>query len=149
MKNKLIQFFVFVTFFIQYNLVSAQSPIGKWKLVSEILENQDGTKKDMKLEMQKFKPCLANFTYEYTSGGQLITSVPPGCMAANLVPISTWKLTNHKIIFNQKEGKKIITTIYEVTFPGDQMVFSYEYSPAENKILHSKSKKLTITYKRA
>jgi hypothetical protein len=143
----------FVNLAILFLLSSFASPVqtivGVWKRTGNILIMEDGTKKDMQKSLLKAMPCQAEIKYVFTAGGEQYSESPKGCGASDDMSHATYKLSGKILTLTPKKELGIpFNPVYNVEFNGDQLILSHEYTESERSALHSKAKKIIITYQK-
>lgn len=106
----------------------AQSPIGKWKLVSYIT-TYDGTTFDSHKALLKTRPCAAKIFYEINANGTYrLNASQSGCDASyvkiqeKLHSEEVWTLNGNLITIGHKKAPKVGHT-YTVSFKGNTMIW--------------------------
>jgi len=148
-KNTLLLFLLLIC----ASITKSQSVVGAWKTVSNVLEESNGTKKDMLAMQLKLGPCMAQLQTVFEANGKQVTKSPAACgpIDYNKLPPSTWKMQGNTIsITNTSLPTPLGTTAtYKVEFSGNKAVFTHDYSDEERKKLRSKNvKRVVITYER-
>src|SRR5882724_2303416 len=92
----------------------SQSIVGAWKKTATILENSDGSSRDLQKLMTKSKPCLADIQYIFQADGKQLTHPPKGCDIPGLEETADWKVSGNTISVNGRQGKglPVITATY-------------------------------------
>ena len=140
-----------VTFLLLAGLSSrSQSIIGSWKKTATVLENSDGSSRDLQKLMTKSRPCLADVQYIFQADGKQLTHLPKGCDLPGLEQTADWKVSGNTIGVTGRKGNglPVVTATYTMTFSGNTVLFTHVYSAQEKAALHSKAAKLIITYQR-
>jgi hypothetical protein len=134
------------------NLLSAQSMVGAWRTISNVIEDLDGTKSDIVPKQTKMYPCIADLQTIFDANGkQYFKSPKNDCDEFVKLPGSTWKMNGKTLsLTNTKVPTPLGTTsTFTVDFIGDKAILTKEYSADERaKMYKSKAKKITITYQR-
>jgi len=148
MKKKLL---ITLFFIATANFLFAQSIVGAWKTLSNVMENSDNKKTDMLSMQLKMWPCMAQLQTIFQADGKQIMKSPARCgpMDYNKLSASSWKMTGNEIsITNTSMPTPLgVTATYKVEFSGNKAIFTHEYSDDERKKLHTpKTKKVIITY---
>lgn len=137
---------------ISANVLTAQSIIGAWKTISNVIEDLDGTKSDIVPKQIKMYPCIAELQTIFDANGkQYFKSPKNDCDEFVKLPGSTWKMNGKTIsLTNTKVPTPLGTTsTFTVDFVGNKAILTKEYSAEERaKMYKSKAKKITITYQR-
>ena len=148
MKN----FLVITLFFIATtNFLYAQSIVGAWKTLSNVIENSDNKKTDILSMQLKMWPCMAQLQTIFQADGKQITKSPSRCgpIDYNKLPASSFKINGNEIsITNTSMPSPLgVTATYKVEFSGNKIILTHEYTDNERKKLHTpKAKKAIITY---
>ena len=146
------KFLLITLFFIAtVNFLYAQSVVGAWKTLSNVIENSDNKKTDMFSMQLKMWPCMAELQTIFEADGKQIMKSPGKCgpMDYNKLSASSWKMNGNEIsITNASTPSPLgITATYKVEFIGNKVTFTHEYTDSERKKLHTlKAKKVIITY---
>lgn len=113
---------LFITF------AKAQSPVGKWKVVSHIIIF-DGKKMDMHAALLKQRPCAANVYYEINADGTYrLNTAASGCdesyrkIQEKLWSKTKWKLDGNK--FTTSATNFEVGQSYTVVFKANQLVMT-------------------------
>lgn len=134
-------------------IVDAQTIVGAWKTISNVMVNTDGSKKDL-TEMQfKHWPCMANLQTIFEANGKqyLKSEQKCGSVDYNQLPASTWKMNGNTISITNTDVPTPLgnTSVYKVAFLDKTAIFTHVYTPEEQSKLHNKKvKELVITYHR-
>lgn len=148
MKKSLL---ITLLFIVTANLLSAQSIVGAWKTLSNVMENSDSKKTDMLSMQLKMWPCMAQLQTIFQADGKQIMKSPVKCgpMDYNKLSASSWKMNGNEIsITNTSMPSPLgVTASYKLEFIGNKVIFTHEYTDDERKKLHTpKAKKVIITY---
>ncbi len=112
---------MFFVFLLALCSVQAQnSVLGKWKRVSSIVINADGSKTDLQADMVKAYPCVVNMVYEFVAGGTITADVS-GCNAEFR---KMMERTHAKMLWIQK-GNKITTSTKDGSIPASESTLSF------------------------
>jgi hypothetical protein len=138
---------------ISVNILTAQSIVGTWKTISNVIEDLDGSKSDMVTMQLKHWPCMADLHTIFDANGKQFMKSPKNCgpIDYNKFGASTWKMNGNTISITNKEMPNPlgITSTYTVSLAGNKAILTHEYSAEEKNKLHSsKIKKVIITYQR-
>ncbi|GAB2826299.1 hypothetical protein [Ferruginibacter profundus] len=127
-----------------------QSITGTWKRTSTILEYADGKKEDLQKSMQSGLPCTAGTKYFFKADGTHYTQSPAGCEMVDKMSKATWKQNGSTLIVVTASDIKLKTggTAYTLSFSGNTVTMIHVYTEAENKVTHTKTKKITIVYQK-
>ncbi len=127
-----------------------QSVVGTWKRTATTLVYLSGKKEDLQKTMQANLPCLVNTKYYFKADGTHITQSTKGCETIDAMSTATWKQTGNVLTMTTKQEakQKAPGTAYTVSFNGNTMVLSHEYTDAENKVSSTKVKRIVIVYQR-
>lgn len=121
MKKSIILLAVIIT----AKIVAAQSPTGKWKMLSHI-SSYDGQTFDSHKALLTQRPCAAKIIYEFNADGTYrLDASQSGCdesykkIQEKLWSKSTWKVNGNTLFIGGKEG---IGHTYTVTFSSNKMI---------------------------
>ena len=132
----------------------AQDIVGRWKTISNIAENTDGSSKDLRLMQLKLWPCMADIETVFEAGGKQYTKSEKKCgmIDYNKLGNATWKMNGNIISITADAAMSNplgSTATYVVTAVNNTAIFTHVYTAAEKIALHNtKIKKVTITYKK-
>ena len=130
-------------------VASSQTIVGTWKRTGNILIMDDGSKKDMQKTLLKAMPCQAGIKYFFTAAGKNYTESPKGCGAGDEMSRATYKLSGSNLTLTpEKDMGMPFNSIYTIEFTGDLMTLSHIYTESEKSTLHTKAKKIIITYQK-
>jgi hypothetical protein len=106
--------------------ISAQSPVGKWRVVSEINSFQGQTFDSHKALLQQ-RPCAAKIYYEINPDGTFRLNASQSSCDANYVNIqqklnseSVWTLAGNKITIGHRKAPTVGQT-YTIKITGNKM----------------------------
>ncbi len=121
-----------------------QSIVGRWKRTAMILEKTDGKTDDLQKTMEGVFPCMSQIEYVFESNGTQTMKIPKDC---NKIPNETayWKMNGTQIEMQQDMDGKKISTSYKLTFIGQQMIMTHDYTPQEQSL---SSKRIIVKYQR-
>ncbi len=148
MKSKLLITLLFISI---TNFLFAQSIVGAWKTLSNVIENNDNKQTDILSMQLKMWPCMAQLQTIFEANKTQIMKSPTRCgpIDFNKLSASSWKMNGNEIsITNTSMPSPLgVTAIYKVEFSGNKVIFTHEYTDSERKKLHTpKAKKAIITY---
>lgn len=132
---------------------SAQSVVGSWKTVSNVLEDNTGKKKDLMAMQLKLYPCMAQLQTIFEANGKQIMKSPAKCgpFDYSKLAASEWKMNGNVISISNASLPTPLgnTATYKVEFQVNKAVFTHDYTDAERTKLHSPTaKRVIITYQR-
>lgn len=125
----------------------AQSIVGSWKCLSNVLVNADGSMQDMNLTIFKEYPCAANMQYIFDANGTHYVKATKDCQMIAAMSNARWSASGNTIIVTTK-APIILATTYTLSYIGNTVVFTHVYTPAEKALLKIKTKKIIITYQK-
>lgn len=109
-------------------IVKAQSPVGKWKMVSHISEYA-GEKMDSHAALLTQRPCAAKIVYEINADATYrLNAATSGCdekyinIQQKLYSKTKWKLESNKIMISATNFA--VGQSYIVAFSGNQMIWT-------------------------
>jgi hypothetical protein len=107
--------------------VNAQSPVGKWKVLTHTVE-MEGSKIDMHAALLQRRPCAAKVVYEINADASYrLNASASGCdesyvsMQEKLYSKTQWRLTGNQIMISATNFE--IGQTYSVSFSGDKMTW--------------------------
>jgi len=136
--------------------VDAQSIVGRWKRISNVVEKADGSQQDLDQMMKKYSPCITELVYTFVPDGTLLTDLS-ACDADRRKAIeSTVVAANKKSRWSQS-GSKVTTTmtdnsisasVHIVRFSGNTMTWQFNFADNPNVPNPTKARTMTIVYQR-
>jgi hypothetical protein len=151
MKAKLL----ICTFLIAYlnHTALAQSIVGTWKRTSTVLVDKDNVSTDLQQMMTERMPCASRVTYTFLASGLQKTSIPKDCekamaaMAA-MYADAKYELKGNKLKVFSPQKELFPDAVYDVSFQGNTMTWTYDYTanPATPNPTHAK--KITIIHQK-
>jgi hypothetical protein len=118
------------TFLLLFSLATmqAQSPVGKWKMISHISE-YEGQKFDSHKAFVSTRPCASKIFYEInTDKTYRLNAKNSGCdesykkIQEKLYSESVWTLTGNKITIGHKKAPTVGQT-YIVSYQANKMIW--------------------------
>jgi hypothetical protein len=109
-----------------------------------VLEYTNGKTDDLQKMMATSFPCSLNIKYVFEPSGKHFMILPKDCISIPNVE-ANWKVSGNQLIINQKTGKEMLNTIYELTFSGNIMTMTHNYTEAEKA---SKTKRIILKYEK-
>lgn len=109
-------------------LISAQSPIGKWKMLSHTTLF-DGETMDSHAALVSVRPCAKNIVYEFTVEGKASLNAT-GCeekyksMQEKLWSKTQWKADSNSITTSNTNFA--VGNTYQLSFAGNKMIWKRE-----------------------
>jgi hypothetical protein len=147
--------FLFILLTMQFfTVIQAQDIVGRWRTVSNIVENTDGSSKDLRLMQLKLWPCMADIETVFEAGGRQYTKSEKKCgkVDYNKLGNATWKMNGNTISITADAAMPNplgSTATYIIAVANNTATFTHVYTSAEKTALHNtKIKKVTITYKK-
>jgi hypothetical protein len=134
--------------------IQAQDIVGRWKTISNIVENTDGSSKDLRLMQLKRWPCMADIETVFEAGGKQYTKSEKKCgmVDYNKLGNAVWKMTGNTISITADASMPNPlgnTATYIVVVANNTATFTHIYTAVEKIALHNtKIKKVIITYKK-
>lgn len=108
--------------------LNAQSPVGKWKMISHISE-YEGQKFDSHKGLISTRPCASKIFYEInTDKTYRLNAKNSGCdesykkIQEKLYSESVWTLTGNKILIGHKKAPTVGQT-YIISYSGNKMIW--------------------------
>ncbi len=109
-------------------ICTAQNPMGKWKVISEVNE-YDGQKFDSHKALLQQRPCAAKIFYEInTDGTYRLNAASSDCdekykkIQEKLHSESVWTVTGNKITIGHKKAPTVGQT-YTFTISANKMIW--------------------------
>ncbi|MFC4261876.1 hypothetical protein ACFOWM_03220 [Ferruginibacter yonginensis] len=125
----------------------AQTIVGKWKCIGNQLINDNNKITDLQKQLEATMPCAANTIYIFEANGKQYTQSTSECKAIDAVGAVNWSISGNTI-YIRKGTSKNFETSYTLLFQGNKVVFTHDYTDAEKKKLHIKTKRIIITYQK-
>jgi len=125
-----------VTFLLLAGLSSrSQSIVGSWKKTATVLENSDGSSRDLQKFMTKSRPCLADVQYISRRTASSLPTSPRAatCRAWNRLPTGRSSGNTITVTGRKGNGLPVVTAIYTMTFSGNTVLFTHVYSEQEKR----------------
>lgn len=120
--------FLFLLTFSMVFLSQAQSPVGKWKIISHTIVF-DGQKMDMHAALLSQRPCAAKIVYEINANGVYrLNAASSGCdesyrkIQEKLYSKTKWKLEGNKLSVSATNFA--VSQSYTVVFSGNRMTWT-------------------------
>lgn len=109
---------------------NCQNIVGTWKRTSMILENTNGKMDDIQKSLLAEMPCIGEIKYVFESNGNHNMILSKGCEG---IPntIATWKMSGDTFSIAQKLRNEVISTTYELSFSGNIMTMTHNYTAAD------------------
>jgi hypothetical protein len=123
-----------------------QNVVGSWKRVSSVMEYADGKADDLQKNMSRVYPCSKDIKYVFEKTGKHFMILPKGCEDIPNIP-ADWKMVGNQFNISQKAGKESMSTSYELSFSGNTMTMSHNYTDAE-QVSKVKIKRIVLKYER-
>ncbi|NOT91076.1 lipocalin-like domain-containing protein [Ferruginibacter sp.] len=118
----------FLVAMLAINICTAQSPVGKWKVVSHVSEFQ-GKKFDSHKALLQQRPCVAKVFYEInTDGTYRLNAAASGCedrynkIQEKLHSEEVWNVKGNIITIGNKKAPTVGQT-YTFTVSGNKMTW--------------------------
>lgn len=118
---------LFVLLFTASIAVQAQSPVGKWKVISHTMD-MNGKKVDMHAALLQSKPCVAKVVYEINADGTYrLNASASGCdksyidMQEKMNSKTEWRLAGD--LFTTSATKFAVGQTYQISFSGNNMTW--------------------------
>ncbi len=137
-----------------YTAIQAQDIVGRWKTISNIVENMDGSTRDLRVTQLKLWPCTADIETVFEAGGKQYTKSDKKCGGIDYDKLgnATWKMNGNTISITADAAMANPLgnmSTYTVAVAGNTATFTHVYTAAEKTVLrNTKMKKVIITYKK-
>ncbi len=126
----------------------AQSIVGSWKCLSNVLVNADGSKQDLWKNITSAFACAADMQYVFDANGTHYIKADKKCAIIAKMGNATWSQSGKIITLTSTADKKATATTYTPVFAGNILTLTHTYTPAEKKQLGIKTEKIILTYQR-
>ena len=123
---------------------NCQSIVGTWKRTAAVLEHTDGKTDDMQKNLIAGMPCIADIKYVFESNGKHSLILPASCEGMPSTD-ATWKMTGNVVSVTQKLGDVVVNSSYQLSFAGNTMTMTHDYTAAEKM---SDMKKIVLKYQK-
>jgi hypothetical protein len=142
-KNSLI-----IGFFFLVAAAHAQSIVGSWKCLSNVLVNADGTKQDLWKNITEAFACATDMQYVFDANGKHYIKAEKKCAIIAKMGNATWVQSGKIITLTSTTDKIATSTTYTPVFTGNILTLTHIYTPAEKQKLGIKIEKIILTYQR-
>jgi hypothetical protein len=136
-----------ISFFFLITATDAQSIVGSWKCLSNVLVNADGTKQDLWKNITEAFACATDMQYVFDANGTHYVKASKDCQMITTMSNATWSISENTITVTTKVPIVLATT-YTLSYIGNSVIFTHVYTPAEKALLKIKTKKIIITYQK-
>jgi Lipocalin-like domain len=113
--------------FCAINLCNAQSPVGKWKMISHV-SNYEGQMFDSHSALLSQRPCAAKIVYEVNADATFrLNASQSGCdekyvnIQQKLYSKTQWKVEGNKITTSATNF--VVGQTYTLSFSGNKMIW--------------------------
>jgi Domain of unknown function (DUF5004) len=137
-----------ILFFVVIPSIPAQSIVGSWKCLSNVLVNADGTKQDLWKNITEAFACAADMQYVFDANGTHYIKADAACANIAKIGTATWKVKDKIITLTTKDTKNTISTTYMLGFAGKVLTLTHIYTAEEKVQLNIQTQKIVIIYQK-
>ncbi len=127
--------------------IQAQSIVGSWKCISNVLVNADGSKQDLWKTIVKSFACAADMKYVFDANGRHYVKAAKDCEAIAAISNAAWSVSGSTITLTT-QLPTVTTTTYTLSFVNGSAVLTHIYTPGEKASLKITTNRITITYQK-
>jgi hypothetical protein len=137
-----------ISLFYLVTYTNAQSIVGSWKCLSNVLVNADGSKQDLWKNITEAFACAADMQYVFDANGTHYIKADKKCAVIAKMGNATWSQSGKIITLTSTADKKATATTYTPAFTGNILTLTHIYTPAEKQTLGIKTEKIILTYQK-
>ncbi len=126
----------------------AQSIVGSWKCLSNVLVNADGTKQDLWKNITEAFACSTDMQYVFDANGKHYIKADKKCAIIAKMCNASWSQTGKIITLTSTADKEATSTTYEPEFAGNILTLTHTYTSVEKQKLGIKTQKIILTYQK-
>jgi hypothetical protein len=126
----------------------AQSIVGSWKCLSNLLVNADGTKQDLWENITEAFACATDMQYVFDANGKHYIKADKKCAIIAKMGSATWSQSGKIITLTSTADKQATSTTYVPEFAGNILTLTHTYTAEEKQKLGIKTQKIILTYQK-
>jgi hypothetical protein len=142
-KSSLIISLLFLAAF-----TNAQSIVGSWKCLSNVIVNTDGSRQDVWKNIAEAFSCAADMQYVFEANGKHYIKADKKCEIIAKMGAATWSQTGKIITLISTADKQATSTAYVSEFAGNTLTLTHTYTAGEKRKSGSNAQKIVITYQK-
>jgi hypothetical protein len=128
--------------------MQAQTIVGKWKCLSNVLVNADGTKQDLWKNITEAFACATDMQYVFDANGTHYIKADKKCTIIAKMGNAAWSISGKIITLTSTSDKQATSTTYVPVFAGNILTLTHTYTAEEKRKLGIKTQKIIITYQK-
>ena len=128
--------------------MQAQSIVGKWKCLSNVIVNADGTKQDLWKNITSAFACATDMQYVFEANGKHYIKADAACATIAKIGSATWSQSGKIITLTSTADKQATSTTYVPEFAGNILMLTHIYTAEEKQKLGIKTQKIILTYQK-
>jgi Lipocalin-like domain len=137
-----------ISFFFLVASTHAQSIVGSWKCLSNVLVNADGSKQDLWKNITNAFACATDMQYVFDANGTHYIKADKKCAIIAKMGNATWSQSGKVITLTSTADKKATATTYIPVLAGNTLTLTHIYTPTEKKQLGITTEKIILTYQK-
>ncbi len=137
-----------IGFFFLVATADAQSIVGSWKCLSNVLVNANGTKQDLWKNITEALACATDMQYVFDANGKHYINADKKCAIIAKMGSATWSLRGKIITLTSTADKEATSTTYVPEFAGNILTLTHIYTAEEKQKLGIKTQKIILTYQK-
>jgi hypothetical protein len=126
----------------------AQSIVGSWKCLSNVMVNADGSKQDFWKNITETFACAADMQYVFDTNGNHYINADKKCAIIAKMGSATWSQSGKIITLTSRADKLATSTTYVPEFVGKILTLTHTYTAQEKQKLGIKTEKIILTYQK-
>jgi uncharacterized membrane protein len=126
----------------------AQSIVGSWKCLSNVLVNADGSKQDLWKNITAAFACATDMQYVFEANGKHYIKADKKCAIIAKMGNADWSISGKIITLTSTSDKQATSTTYVPAFTGNTLTLTHEYTAEEKRKLGIKTQRIIITYQK-
>jgi hypothetical protein len=134
-------------FFLLFQ-ADAQSIVGSWKCLSNVLVNADGSKQDIWKNITEAFACATDMQYVFDASGKHYIKADKKCAIIAKMGNATWSQSGKMITLTSTADKQATSTTYVPVFAGNILTLSHIYTAEEKQKVGIKTQKIILTYQK-
>jgi Lipocalin-like domain len=128
--------------------MQAQTIVGSWKCLSNVLVNADGTKQDLWKNITAAFACAADMQYVFEANGKHYIKADKKCAIIAKMGNADWSISGKIITLTSTSDKQATSTTYVTVFTGNILTLTHEYTAEEKRKLGINTQRIIITYQK-
>jgi uncharacterized membrane protein len=128
--------------------MQAQTIVGSWKCLGNVLVNADGTKQDLWKNITGALACAADMQYVFDANGKHYIKADKKCAIIAKMGNADWSQSGKIITLTSTSDKQATSTTYVPIFTGNILTLTHEYTAEEKRKLGITTQKIILTYQK-